>query len=136
MFTAKAWCFASSCQCLTPMLTMEATISPPIISILIVDDDPAFRMGLAASLKGAGHSVNLARNAEEALDYVRERPVDIVLLDINMPEVGGVEACRRIRSLAPRSGIVMLTVRDTEDDKVQALEAGADDYITKPFRLS
>ncbi|MGA3236484.1 MAG: response regulator transcription factor [Bryobacteraceae bacterium] len=114
---------------------MEVTISPPVISILIVDDDPAFRMGLAASLKSSGYSVDLARNAEEALDHVRERPVDIVLLDINMPEVGGVEACKHLRSLAPRSGIVMLTVRDAEDDKVQALGAGADDYITKPFRL-
>jgi two-component system, OmpR family, KDP operon response regulator KdpE len=114
---------------------MEAAIALPVVSILIVDDDPAFRVGLAASLKTSGYLVDLARNAEEALDYVRERPVDIVLLDINMPEVSGVEACSRIRALAPRSGIVMLTVRDTEDDKVQALEAGADDYITKPFRL-
>jgi two-component system KDP operon response regulator KdpE len=79
--------------------------------------------------------VSLARNAQEALNYIRERPVDIVLLDINMPEIGGVEACQRIRALAPQTGIVMLTVRNTEDDKVQALEAGADDYITKPFRL-
>jgi two-component system KDP operon response regulator KdpE len=92
-------------------------------------------MGLAASLKTSGYAVNLARNAQEALDYVRERPVDIVLLDINMPEIGGVEACQRIRALAPQTGIVMLTVRNTEDDKVQALEAGGDDYITKPFRL-
>jgi two-component system KDP operon response regulator KdpE len=114
---------------------MEVTSSPPPISVLIVDDDPAFRKGLAASLKTSGYSVDLARNAEEALHYVRERPVNIVLLDINMPELSGVEACRRIRAVAPRSGIVMLTVRDTEDDRVQALEAGADDYITKPFRL-
>ena len=114
---------------------MEVTISPPVISILIVDDNPAFRMGLAASLKASGYSVSLARSAQEALDYVRERPVDIVLLDMNMPEVGGVEACTRLRALSPRSGIVMLTARDAEDDKVQALGAGADDYITKPFRL-
>jgi len=66
---------------------------------------------------------------------VRERPVDVVLLDMNMPEIGGVEACQRIRAMAPRSGIIMLTVRDAEDDKVQALEAGADDYVTKPFPL-
>ena len=114
---------------------MDVTISPSVISILVVDDDPAFRMGLAASLKSSGYAVSLARNAQEALHYVRERPVDIVLLDINMPEIGGVEACQRIRALAPQTGIVMLTVRDTEDDKVKALEAGADDYITKPFRL-
>jgi two-component system KDP operon response regulator KdpE len=110
-------------------------VPPQIIRILLVDDDPGFRKGLAASLKASGYPVDLARNGEEALHYVRERPVDVVLLDINMPEIGGVEACRRIRAIAPRSGIVMLTVRDTEDDKVQALEAGADDYITKPFRL-
>jgi two-component system KDP operon response regulator KdpE len=79
--------------------------------------------------------VDVARNAPEALQYVRERPVDIVLLDINMPEIGGLEACHRMRAIAPRSGILMLTVRDAEDDKVQALGAGADDYITKPFRL-
>jgi two-component system KDP operon response regulator KdpE len=114
---------------------MDVTISLPTVSILLVDDDPTFRKGLAASLKTSGYSVDLARNAEEALHYIRERPVDIILLDINMPEIGGVEACHRIRALAPRSGIVMLTVRDAEDDKVQALEAGADDYITKPFRL-
>jgi two-component system KDP operon response regulator KdpE len=101
-------------------------------SILLVDDDPAFRKGLAASLRTGGYSVDLARNAAEAFEYVRERPINIVLLDINMPEIGGLEACRRIRALAPRSGIVMLTVRDAEDDKVQALD---DDYITKPFRL-
>jgi two-component system KDP operon response regulator KdpE len=114
---------------------MDMTSSPTAVSILVVDDDPAFRKGLAASLKTSGYTVDLARNAAEALQHVRERPVDIILLDINMPEIGGVEACQRIRALAPRSGIVMLTVRDTEDDKVQALEAGADDYITKPFRL-
>jgi two-component system, OmpR family, KDP operon response regulator KdpE len=114
---------------------MDMTNSPTAVSVLVVDDDPAFRKGLAASLKTSGYAVALARNAEEALYYVRERPVDIILLDINMPEIGGVEACRRIRALAPQSGIVMLTVRDTEDDKVQALEAGADDYVTKPFRL-
>jgi len=114
---------------------MSATIVPPLFSVLIVDDDPTFRKGLAASLKTSGYSVELARNAEEALCYVRGRPVDIVLLDINMPEIGGIEACHRIRVLAPRSGILMLTVREAEDDKVQALGAGADDYITKPFRL-
>jgi DNA-binding response OmpR family regulator len=72
-------------------------------------------MGLAASLKTSGYAVNLARNAQDALDYVRERPVDIVLLDINMPEMGGVEACQRIRALAPQTGIVMLTVRNTNE---------------------
>jgi two-component system KDP operon response regulator KdpE len=114
---------------------MEPTITQSVISVLIVDDDPTFRHGLQASLKSMGYSASTARNAEEALAYIRERPVDLVLLDINMPGMGGVEACRRIRTAAPLAGIVMLTVRDTEDDKVLALEAGADDYVTKPFRL-
>jgi two-component system, OmpR family, KDP operon response regulator KdpE len=104
-------------------------------SILVVDDDPTFRQGLRASLKTSGYDVDVARNAEQALEYVRQRPVDVVLLDINMPGIGGVEACRRIRAAAPLAGILMLTVRDAEDDKVLALEAGADDYVTKPFRL-
>ena len=76
-----------------------------------------------------------ARNGEEALGACRQRTFDLVLLDINMPGVGGIEACRVIRSLAPKTGIVMITVRDAENDKVSALEAGADDYVTKPFRL-
>jgi two-component system KDP operon response regulator KdpE len=110
-------------------------MSPATVSILVVDDDPTFRQGLRASLRTSGYSVDTARNAGEALEYVRERPVDVVLLDINMPGIGGVEACRRIRAVAPQVGIIMLTVRDTEDDKVHALEAGADDYVTKPFRF-
>ena len=114
---------------------MEIILSPTAISVLIVDDDPGFRQGLRASLHTSGYSVDTARSAEEAFAYVRERPVNVVLLDINMPGIGGVEACRRIRALAPHAGIVMLTVLDTEDDKVHALEAGADDYVTKPFRF-
>jgi len=103
--------------------------------VLVVDDDPAFRQGLRTSLKTSGYFAETARNAEEALEYIRERPVDIVLLDINMPGMGGMEACRLIRAAAPQAGIVMLTVRDASDDKVIALEAGADDYVTKPFHL-
>jgi two-component system, OmpR family, KDP operon response regulator KdpE len=113
----------------------QSTSSILVSSILVVDDDPTFRQGLRVSLKSSGYDVDVARNAEQALEYVRQRPVDIVLLDINMPGIGGVEACRRIRAAAPQAGILMLTVRDTEDDKVLALEAGADDYVTKPFRL-
>jgi two-component system KDP operon response regulator KdpE len=105
------------------------------ISILVVDDAPTFRQGLCASLKSTGYNADTARNGEEALRYVHERPVNVVLLDINMPGIGGIEACRRIRAAAPRVGIVMLTVRELQDDKVLALEAGADDYVTKPFHL-
>ena len=103
------------------------------VSILVVDDEPAMRRALRATLSASGFAVEEARNGEEAIELVLQRPVGLVLLDSNMPGVGGVEACRRIRALAPTTGIVMITIRDTEDDKIEALEAGADDYVTKPF---
>jgi two-component system KDP operon response regulator KdpE len=104
-------------------------------SVLIVDDEPSLRRVLRASLSAGGFTVEEARSGEEALGIAQNQPFDLVLLDINMPGMGGVEACRRLRVLLPRAGIVMVTVHDLEDDQVQALEAGADDYVTKPFRL-
>lgn len=103
--------------------------------VLIVDDEPALRKALRSSLTASGFDVSEARNGDEALAGLPQKPVDVVLLDINMPGVSGIEVCRRIRSLSDRTGIVMVTVRDSEEDKVQALEAGADDFITKPYRL-
>jgi two-component system KDP operon response regulator KdpE len=105
------------------------------IRALVVDDEPAMRRGICTSLAARGYLVDEARNGEEALVSVLDRPADLVLLDVNMPGMGGIEACRRIRSGFPAVGIVMITVRDAEDDTVAALEAGADDYITKPFRV-
>jgi two-component system KDP operon response regulator KdpE len=105
------------------------------IRVLVVDDEPAMRRGICTALTARGYLVDEARNGEEALVSVRDRPADLVLLDVNMPGMGGIEACRRIRSGFPAVGIVMITVRDAEDDTVAALEAGADDYITKPFRV-
>jgi len=104
-------------------------------SVLVVDDEFALRKALRTSLTASGFTVEEARNGEEAVGAVRQRAYDLVLLDINMPGAGGLEACRVIRGVAPHTGIVMITVRDAENDKVNALEAGADDYITKPFRL-
>ncbi|HUI77479.1 MAG TPA: response regulator transcription factor [Bryobacteraceae bacterium] len=104
-------------------------------SVLVVDDEFSLRKALRKSLNASGFDVEEARNGEEAVGAVRQRSFDLVLLDMNMPGVGGVEACRKIRGLAPQTGIVMVTVRDAENDKVDALEAGADDYVTKPFRL-
>jgi two-component system, OmpR family, KDP operon response regulator KdpE len=103
--------------------------------VLVVDDESSFRRTLRASLAASGFAVEEARTGEEALSVVQQRLFDLVLLDINMPGAGGIDACRKIRSFAPQIGIVMITVRDTENDKVNALEAGADDYVTKPFRL-
>jgi two-component system KDP operon response regulator KdpE len=104
------------------------------IRVLVADDEAAMRRGICASLTARGYAVDEARNGEEAVTAVREHAADIVLLDINMPGIGGIEACRRIRAAFPGIGIVMITVRDSEEDTVEALEAGADDYVTKPFR--
>jgi two-component system KDP operon response regulator KdpE len=103
--------------------------------LLIVDDEPALRKALRTSLTASGFDVSEARNGDEALALLPHAPVDVVLLDINMPGKSGIEVCRRIRDLSMHTGIVMVTVRDSEEDKVQALEAGADDFITKPYRL-
>jgi two-component system KDP operon response regulator KdpE len=104
-------------------------------SVLVVDDEPALRKTIRASLAASGFSVEEAGTGAEAVGAVKQRPFDLVLLDVNMPGISGIEACKQIRAFAPGTGIIMVTVRDAEDDKVQALEAGADDYVTKPFRF-
>jgi two-component system KDP operon response regulator KdpE len=100
--------------------------------ILVVDDEPQIRRVLRATLTGHGYEFYEARTGEEALEAIRANRFDLILLDVNMPGMGGLEACRAIRSGSEVS-IIMLTVRDSEQDKVAALDAGADDYITKPF---
>ena len=100
--------------------------------ILVVDDEPQIRRIMRTSLTGAGYEVDDAKSGEEALEKVREFRPDLVLLDINMPGMGGLAACRAIRSDL-NVAIIMLTVRNTEASKVEALDAGADDYVTKPF---
>ena len=103
--------------------------------VLIVDDEIAIRRALHNTLHGLGFEVDDAASGEAALDRVGEAEYDVVLMDINMPGIGGIRACREIRKSLPHLGILMLTVRDREEDKVTALDAGADDYITKPFEL-
>jgi len=104
-------------------------------SILIVDDEMSIRRALRATLDRLGFKTVEAARGEEALSLVRTNNFDAVLLDINMPGMTGIDTCKSIRRLFPRVPILMLTVRDSEDDKVEALDAGADDYITKPFQL-
>jgi two-component system, OmpR family, KDP operon response regulator KdpE len=104
-------------------------------SVLIVEDDIALRRSLGSTLSIIGFDIGEVSNGEEALMRLRMADYDAVLLDINMPGMGGMEACSRIRRIFTRIPILMLTVRGSEDDKVQALESGADDYITKPFRV-
>jgi two-component system KDP operon response regulator KdpE len=102
--------------------------------ILVVDDEPQIRRIMRTTLTAEGYAVYDARSGEEALDAVREQRFDLVLLDVNMPGMGGLEACRSIRSTSD-TAIIMLTVRSAEEDKVAALDAGADDYVTKPFGM-
>lgn len=100
--------------------------------ILVVDDEPQIRRIMRTTLTGAGYEVDDARTGEEGLEKVRTFRPDLVLLDINMPGMGGLAACREI-SRTTNIAIIMLTVRDTEKDKVAALDAGADDFVVKPF---
>ena len=104
-------------------------------SILITDDDAELRRVLRMTLDALGFDVTAASNGEQALKEVESRRFEVVLLDVNMPGMGGIETCREIRSRAPRLQILMLTVRDKEADMIEALDAGADDYITKPFSI-
>jgi two-component system, OmpR family, KDP operon response regulator KdpE len=104
-------------------------------NVLIVDDERSIRLSLRTILANFGFDIVEAARGEEALALVRTAEFDAVLLDINMPGMGGVEVCRLIRKVSPRLPIIMLTVQGSEDRKVEALDSGADDYITKPFQL-
>jgi len=105
------------------------------IRILVVDDESAIRRALRPPLVELGFQVVDASRGEEALQMLRAGGFDVVLLDVNMPGIGGIETLRRIRAFAPRLPILILTVRDAEEEKVEALELGADDYVTKPFSM-
>lgn len=100
--------------------------------ILVVDDEPQIRRIMRTTLTGAGYEVEDAKTGQEALEKLREYHPDLVLLDMNMPGMDGLSVCREIRA-GSGAGIIMLTVRNTEADKVQALDAGADDFVNKPF---
>ena len=100
--------------------------------ILVIDDEPQIRRIMRTTLTGAGYEVDDAKTGEEGLSKLRKFRPDLVLLDINMPGMGGVETCRLIRA-DQNIAIIMLTVHNTEAAKVEALDAGADDFVTKPF---
>ena len=100
--------------------------------ILVVDDEPQIRRIMRTTLTGAGYEVDDAKTGEEALTKLREFRPELVLLDINMPGMGGLAACKALRA-DPNVAIIMLTVHNTEAAKIEALDAGADDFVTKPF---
>jgi two-component system KDP operon response regulator KdpE len=102
--------------------------------ILVVDDEPQIRRVMKTALTAQGYQVHDARTGEEALEQLRAQRFDLVLLDMNMPGMGGLETCRLIRASSDIA-VVMLTVRGAEEDKIAALDAGADDYVIKPFSM-
>jgi len=105
------------------------------LNVLLVEDDAGIRQSLFETLTALGFMIGEAGNGDEALLRLRMVQYDAVLLDINMPGMGGIETCRRVHRDYPHIPIIMLTVREEEDDKVEALDAGADDYVTKPFQI-
>ena len=103
-------------------------------TILVVDDEPQIRRVLRATLSAEGYAIVEARDGQEALEKLRGERPDLILLDVNMPVLDGLAACREIRATS-RVPVIMLTVRGAEKDKVRALDAGADDYVVKPFGI-
>jgi len=102
--------------------------------VLIVDDEPQIRRVLRSALSKQGYIATDARSGEEAMEKLRQARYDVIILDRNMPGMGGLAACREIRCVSD-AVIIMLTIRKAEPDKVEALDAGADDYVTKPFSM-
>jgi DNA-binding response OmpR family regulator len=103
------------------------------MKILIVEDEPMLRDGLMDLLKHAGHTVEVVGDGATAAKYGLEERFDLVLLDLMLPKLDGIEVCHRIRKARPGLPILMLTARGSEEDKVKGLNVGADDYVTKPF---
>jgi two-component system response regulator MprA len=103
--------------------------------VLVVDDELAVRTSLHRALNLERYEVDLAEDGREALDRVAQARYDAIVLDVSMPQLDGLEACRRLRSAGDRTPVLMLTARDSVDDRVAGLDAGADDYLVKPFAL-
>jgi two-component system, OmpR family, response regulator MprA len=103
--------------------------------ILVVDDEPAVRAALERALGLERYEIELAADGIEALDRIAAAPPDAVVLDVAMPRLDGLEVCRRLRAAGDRTPVLMLTARDAVDDRVEGLDAGADDYLVKPFAL-
>src|SRR3954451_18590918 len=103
--------------------------------VLIVDDEPAVRASLDRALRLDGYEVELAADGRQALDRLADARQDAVVLDVDMPGIDGLEVCRRLREAGDRTPVLMLTARDAVYDRVAGLDAGADDYLVKPFAL-
>jgi two-component system response regulator MprA len=105
------------------------------LEILVVDDDPALRAALDRALKLEGYRVSFAHDGRQALQMMTGGAQDAVILDLGLPLMDGLEVCRRVRDRGDRTPVLMLTARDAVTDRVEGLDAGADDYLVKPFAL-
>jgi two-component system response regulator MprA len=105
------------------------------VRVLVADDDVAVRNSLERALRLEGYDVTLAADGRETLDHVVASPPDALVLDLRMPEIDGLEVCRRLRAIADPTPVLMLTAKDAVSDRVAGLDAGADDYLVKPFAL-
>src|SRR3954453_11701946 len=109
--------------------------SPGMADLLVVEDDETIGAALTSGLRAHGHAVSWQRSGRKGLDAAAGRAFDMALLDLGLPDLDGVEVCRRLRASSPGTVLVVLTARADEMDVVVGLEAGADDYLTKPFRF-
>jgi two-component system response regulator MprA len=105
------------------------------VRILVVDDEPAVRDAVDRALRLEGYDTQLAADGLQALDALADRAPDALVLDVLMPHVDGLEVCRRLRAAGDRTPVLVLTARDAVPDRVRGLDAGADDYLVKPFAL-
>ena len=105
------------------------------MTILVVDDEPAVRESLRRALQLEGYAVELAGDGEDALERLERDGIDAMVLDLSMPKLDGLETCRRLRAAGSSLPVLMLTARDEVSDRVAGLDAGADDYVVKPFAL-
>jgi two-component system, OmpR family, response regulator MprA len=106
------------------------------MKILVIDDDPAVRSSLERALRLEGYEVDAVDDGGSGLEALALRPPDAVVLDLGLPDIDGLEVCRRMRSARNDTPVLMLTARDAVNDRVQGLDAGADDYLVKPFALA
>jgi two-component system response regulator RegX3 len=108
-------------------------MSPDSLNILVVEDEPGLQRALVDLLGGAGHQVDAVGDGESAVEAGLRQSYDLILLDLMLPRMDGLDVCRKLREVRPALPILMLTARGAEEDKVNGLVAGADDYVTKPF---
>jgi two-component system, OmpR family, response regulator MprA len=104
-------------------------------TVMVVDDEPGVRAALQRALRVERYDVEVAGDGAEALALLAARSPDAIVLDVGMPQIDGLEVCRRLRATGDRTPVLMLTARDAVDDRVEGLDAGADDYLVKPFAL-